>query len=73
MPHLLIAWATGSWKSVWVNDFILSLMYQNNPNGWSKTSRIGDVCMTSLSSCSYRYSIRESFEIIAMGCRRDGN
>ena len=32
MPHLLIAWATGSWKSVWVNDFILSLMYQNNPN-----------------------------------------
>lgn len=32
MPHLLIAGATGSWKSVWVNDFILSLMYQNNPN-----------------------------------------
>lgn len=32
MPHLLIAWATGSGKSVWVNDFILSLMYQNNPN-----------------------------------------
>ena len=32
MPHLLIAWATWSWKSVWVNDFILSLMYLNNPN-----------------------------------------
>lgn len=32
MPHLLIAWATGSGKSVGVNDFILSLMYQNNPN-----------------------------------------
>lgn len=32
MPHLLIAGATGSGKSVGVNDFILSLMYQNNPN-----------------------------------------
>lgn len=32
MPHLLIAWATGQGKSVWVNDFILSLMYQNTPN-----------------------------------------
>lgn len=32
MPHLLVAWATGSWKSVWVNDFILSLMYQNTPS-----------------------------------------
>lgn len=32
MPHLLIAWATWSGKSVGVNDFILSLMYQNNPN-----------------------------------------
>ena len=32
MPHLLIAGATGSWKSVWVNDFILSLMYQNSPS-----------------------------------------
>ena len=31
MPHLLIAWATGSWKSVWVNDFIISLMFQNTP------------------------------------------
>lgn len=32
MPHLLIAWATWQGKSVWVNDFILSLMYQNTPN-----------------------------------------
>ena len=31
MPHLLIAGATGQGKSVGVNDFILSLMYQNNP------------------------------------------
>ena len=32
MPHLLIAWSTGSWKSVWVNDFIVSLMFQNTPS-----------------------------------------
>ena len=32
MPHLLVAWATGSGKSVGVNDFILSLMYQNTPS-----------------------------------------
>ena len=32
MPHLLVAWATGSGKSVWVNDFILSLIYQNTPS-----------------------------------------
>lgn len=32
MPHLLVAWATWSGKSVWVNDFILSLMYQNTPS-----------------------------------------
>ena len=32
MPHLLVAWATWSGKSVWVNDFILSLMYQNSPS-----------------------------------------
>lgn len=32
MPHLLIAWATGSGKSIWVNNFIFSLIYQNNPN-----------------------------------------
>lgn len=32
MPHLLVAWATWSGKSVGVNDFILSLMYQNTPS-----------------------------------------
>lgn len=32
MPHLLVAWATGSGKSVGVNDFIISLMYQNTPS-----------------------------------------
>lgn len=32
MPHLLVAWATWSGKSVWVNDFILSLIYQNTPS-----------------------------------------
>jgi DNA segregation ATPase FtsK/SpoIIIE, S-DNA-T family len=32
MPHLLVAWATGSGKSVWVNDFISSLIYQNTPS-----------------------------------------
>lgn len=32
MPHLLVAWATGQGKSVWVNDMILSLIYQNSPS-----------------------------------------
>lgn len=32
MPHILVAGATWSGKSVGVNDFILSLMYQNTPS-----------------------------------------
>jgi S-DNA-T family DNA segregation ATPase FtsK/SpoIIIE len=32
MPHLLIAGATGSGKSVSVNDYIIALMYQNSPS-----------------------------------------
>jgi DNA segregation ATPase FtsK/SpoIIIE, S-DNA-T family len=32
MPHLLVAWATGSGKSIAVNTFILSLIYQNSPS-----------------------------------------
>ncbi len=31
MPHILIAGATGSGKSVGMNTFILSLLYQNSP------------------------------------------
>lgn len=31
MPHLLVAWSTWSGKSVGINDFILSLLYQNHP------------------------------------------
>jgi len=32
MPHLLIAGATGSGKSVGMNSFLISLIYQNSPN-----------------------------------------
>ena len=32
MPHLLIAWQTGSWKSVWMNAFLVSLLYKFSPS-----------------------------------------
>lgn len=32
MPHLLVAWATWSGKSIAINTFISSLIYQNSPS-----------------------------------------
>ncbi len=32
MPHLLVAWQTASWKSVWMNGFIVSLLYKFSPS-----------------------------------------
>lgn len=32
MPHLLVAWQTKSWKSVWMNWFIMSLLYKFSPS-----------------------------------------
>lgn len=32
MPHLLVAWQTASWKSVWMNGFIISMLYKFSPS-----------------------------------------
>ena len=32
MPHLLVAWQTGSWKSVWMNGFLISMLYKFSPS-----------------------------------------
>lgn len=32
MPHLLIAGQTGSWKSVWMNGFLISMLYKFSPS-----------------------------------------
>lgn len=32
MPHLLVAWQTGSWKSVWMNWFLISMLYKFSPS-----------------------------------------
>jgi len=32
MPHLLVAWQTASWKSVWMNGFIISMLYKFTPS-----------------------------------------
>lgn len=32
MPHLLVAWQTASWKSVWMNWFIISMLYKFSPS-----------------------------------------
>lgn len=32
MPHLLVAWQTGSGKSVWMNGFLVSMLYKFSPS-----------------------------------------
>jgi len=32
MPHLLVAWQTGSGKSVWMNAFLISMLYKFSPS-----------------------------------------
>lgn len=32
MPHLLVAWQTASGKSVWMNGFIISMLYKFSPS-----------------------------------------
>lgn len=32
MPHLLVAWQTWSWKSVWMNWFLISMLYKFTPS-----------------------------------------
>ena len=32
MPHLLVAWQTASWKSVWMNWFLISMLYKFSPS-----------------------------------------
>lgn len=32
MPHLLVAWQTASWKSVWMNGFLISMLYKFSPS-----------------------------------------
>lgn len=32
MPHILVAWQTASWKSVWMNGFLVSMLYKFSPN-----------------------------------------
>lgn len=32
MPHLLVAGQTASWKSVWMNGFLISLLYRFSPS-----------------------------------------
>lgn len=32
MPHLLVAWQTASWKSIWMNSFLISMLYKFTPS-----------------------------------------